>query len=561
MASMRNWLHGEDVGHETKQGKEVTQSTNKDKDANKRVVVVHCKAGKGRSGTVTCSYLISQCGWKAEDALARFTERRMRPKFGAGVSIPSQLRWVSYVDRWTKGGKKYVDREIEILEVHVWGLRHGVKVAIEGFAEEGKKMVVLHTFNKKERIIIQGDAPGGAGIMDFVGDALSPQGDDNETYKEEDYKAVVNGEDRKGRDADNSYSSTSSASRSSSKIRSRTSLLLQRNHNSKTAPLSTKTKTKTINPADYASSETSTPASSNAHLNSATPTSSQPSLPRTNTMASSSEPGGRAVIFKPESPVRVANSDVCVSLERRNRAPAYMGLTMVTAVAHVWFNTFFEGNGPEQDGKADDSGVFEIEWEKMDGIKGSARKGTKAADKISVVWQAVGAQGASSTLEITPGMVVTEPGKGSPVPQMKPADWHGADPGDPDQGKTLGLRTADPGSEAVSKASSIQSQEGHTSTTGAGGADGAAEGHELSDDESLKGVKSSGPAGEAELDHSSGDGHISSAATGFTPVPGHGEVEKGEEELTEHEKKVEATKGHAQDPEAASGAAKSREQL
>jgi hypothetical protein len=263
-----------------------------------------------------------------------------------------------------------------------------------------------------------------------------------------------------------------------------------------------------------------------------------------------------AVIFKPESPIRVANSDVCVSLERRNRAPAYMGLTMVTAVAHVWFNTFFEGNGPEQDGEADESGVFEIEWEKMDGIKGSSRKGTKAADKLSVVWRAVGAQGSSSILETTPGTVFTEPREGSPVPQMKPADWHGADPGDPDQGKTLGLRTADPGSETVSKASSIRSQEEHTSTMGANGAaDGAAEGHELSDDESLKGVKSSGPAGEAELDQSSADGHVSS------PVPGGEQVKENKEELTEHEKKIEATKGHAQDPETASGAAASRGQL
>ena len=45
MASMRNWLKG------------------KDADGKERVAVVHCKAGKGRSGTVSASYLISEEGW------------------------------------------------------------------------------------------------------------------------------------------------------------------------------------------------------------------------------------------------------------------------------------------------------------------------------------------------------------------------------------------------------------------------------------------------------------------------------------------------------------------
>lgn len=99
---MRNWL-------EDDSGKE-------------RVVVVHCKAGKGRSGTVACSYMISEQGWTVEDALRRFTAKRMRSGFGAGVSIPSQLRWVAYVDRWSKHGKIYTERLIEVVEVHVWGL-------------------------------------------------------------------------------------------------------------------------------------------------------------------------------------------------------------------------------------------------------------------------------------------------------------------------------------------------------------------------------------------------------------------------------------------------------
>ncbi|EAQ87790.1 hypothetical protein CHGG_04409 [Chaetomium globosum CBS 148.51] len=35
-----------------------------------------------------------------------------------------------------------------------------------------------------------------------------------------------------------------------------------------------------------------------------------------------SEPGGQAVIFKPSDPLRIPNSDINISVERRNRAPA-----------------------------------------------------------------------------------------------------------------------------------------------------------------------------------------------------------------------------------------------
>jgi len=57
------------------------------------------KHGKGRSRTMACSYLISECRWTVSKALVRFTERRMRPGFGQGISIASQLRWVRYVNK------------------------------------------------------------------------------------------------------------------------------------------------------------------------------------------------------------------------------------------------------------------------------------------------------------------------------------------------------------------------------------------------------------------------------------------------------------------------------
>lgn len=363
MASMRNWLH-----EETKDGKDV-------KNQKGRVVVVHCKAGKGRSGTMACSYLISECGWKPAEALARFTERRMRPGFGQGVSIPSQLRWVGYVDRWTQSGKVYVERQIEIMEVHVWGLRNGVKVQVEGYVDEGKTIKLFHVFTKKERVVVEGNTPGGAGFMDKISDMAGFQNQSKlEPSKSDDIIASSNAK-----------------------------------------PLSKESR-----------------GSSSASLE-----------------TTASEAGGSAVIFKPSTRVILPTSDINIDFERRNKAS--MGWTMVTAVAHVWFNAYFEGNGPEKKGRPDENGVFEIDWDKMDGIKGSSRKGARAFDRLAVVWKAYTPESGEGGKE----EVIHEPGVNSPVPQMAAADWKGGENPSPDEGKDLGLRTETPGSADISKASSM----------------------------------------------------------------------------------------------------------
>ncbi|KAM0350323.1 hypothetical protein HYE67_003188 [Fusarium culmorum] len=439
MASMRNWLHGGELdgGKVASDGRPMSSSkgtlTQEQKDAKreKRVVVVHCKAGKGRSGTVSCSYLIAEEGWKPEDALARFTERRMRPKFGAGVSIPSQLRWISYVERWTKGGKKYTDRPIEIAEIHVWGLRHGVKVDIEGFRDEGKKIDVFHTFKKQERVVVDPAAPEESGISDMIWEMAGyPAAKANQKAPEEaHYSDATNpGDDP---------SATEDKGKKHALKRKGTEIL----H---------KVSSKGTKPKNGSASSSKTDVTGN----------------------SEEEPGGMAVILRPTKPVRIPNSDVNISVERRNKTPKSMGLTMVTAVAHVWFNTFFESEGPERDGKALDSGVFSIEWDAMDGIKGSSRKGSRAFDRIAVVWRVAGT-------DALPEEVV-EPAEGQPVPQVRPADWQGANKEDPDSQKDLGLRVQSPASADVSKASSMRSTE---------------EPGETKDGE-LEGVRSSGPTGE-----------------------------------------------------------------
>ncbi|KAJ9252404.1 putative phosphoinositide phosphatase Pten/Tep1 [Paecilomyces variotii] len=344
MASMRNWLDGsDDAGQESK---------------GKRVAVVHCKAGKGRSGTVVCSYLVSQAGWKLEDATQRFTERRMRSGFGAGVSIPSQLRWLRYVHVWTNQlGKKYVERPVEILEIHVWGLRDGVKIAVEGFVDEGKKIKCFHLFHRNEKTVVDD------------GKAIQPE----ENGKKDKAKQLA---------------SPSTVSSSSSSFAT------------------------TASPVETVTSPTSS--------NGGTPTSPT-------TLIS-------AVILRPNKPVILPSSDVNIDFERRSKA-AYTGWTMVTSVAHVWFNAYFEG------GHQHESGVFEEEWEKLDGIKGSSKKGTRALDRVKVVWRYPSPAQLSNKepekpedVQPAPGKVITEPKPGEAVPEAHAADWRGQtaiDPQDP----------------------------------------------------------------------------------------------------------------------------------
>ncbi|KAI2470994.1 phosphatases II [Annulohypoxylon bovei var. microspora] len=442
VASMRNWLNGNDLEADSEASSREKNiagkvlDTWKDKKSGGRVAVVHCKAGKGRSGTLACSYLIAERGWTPEEALARFTERRMRPKFGAGITIPSQLRWIGYVDRWTKGGKKYVDRELEIVEIHVWGLRSGVKLSVEGFVDGGRKIKVVHTFTKRERLIVEGNAPGDSGVMDMIYD-MAGYGANSTQGQEVLDEAKQTGQGQgQGQDTKSTATSPVESTTSSSDLKRKPSpkLITKGLQSSSTEP------TEPNNSTNKTLENGGKPKSTN--------TSNSLSSPLNND--ADPEPGGMAVIFKPSKPIKLPNSDVNVCIERRNRAPTSMGFTMVTAVAHVWFNAFFEGNGPEKDGSPDLNGVFEIEWDKMDGIKGSSQKGTRAADKIAVVWKstAVNDEAKESTM----------PSINTPVPQMPAADWKGENDEDPDNQRHLGLRVRSPDSADVSQASSIKGE-------------------------------------------------------------------------------------------------------
>ncbi|XP_020219930.1 phosphatidylinositol 3,4,5-trisphosphate 3-phosphatase and protein-tyrosine-phosphatase PTEN1 [Cajanus cajan] len=59
----------------------------------KNIAVIHCMAGKGRTGLMVCAYL-TYCGMSAEEALQLYADRRTTNN--EGVSIPSQRRYVTY---------------------------------------------------------------------------------------------------------------------------------------------------------------------------------------------------------------------------------------------------------------------------------------------------------------------------------------------------------------------------------------------------------------------------------------------------------------------------------
>ena len=44
------------------------------------VIAVHCKAGKGRTGTMICAYLMFKCGWGVEEVMDYYASKRWKTK-------------------------------------------------------------------------------------------------------------------------------------------------------------------------------------------------------------------------------------------------------------------------------------------------------------------------------------------------------------------------------------------------------------------------------------------------------------------------------------------------
>jgi hypothetical protein len=294
--------------------------------AGRRAAVLHCKAGKGRSGTTACAYLVAARGWPAGAALARFTARRMRPGWGAeGVSIRSQRRWVAYAERWARGTppRAYdAGLRVRVVEVRAWGVRDNVSVSVRGFVDGGRRIKVLARWGEGEGEVVPLGAEEGA---DEGGEEANPP------------RPLLTPEE------------------GSTAVKPWLYQQWQQWQQGQQQPSS---------PGD-------SPRSSSSNL-----------------LLSNPAPRNLVVLRpSPSAPILLPTPDVNVEIERRSRS---LSSPLVTSTAHSWFNVFFEAGAPENAGvPARKEGVYEVAWDGMDGLKGSSQRGLRAVERVAVVWEIV----------------------------------------------------------------------------------------------------------------------------------------------------------------------------
>jgi phosphatidylinositol-3,4,5-trisphosphate 3-phosphatase/dual-specificity protein phosphatase PTEN len=89
------------------------------------VVVVHCKAGKGRTGLMISALLLKlQVANDPMEAMQIYADRRTHD--GSGITIPSQRRYVFYYDTFLHKSGRVEDRTIEIKKIVLIGRQNAM---------------------------------------------------------------------------------------------------------------------------------------------------------------------------------------------------------------------------------------------------------------------------------------------------------------------------------------------------------------------------------------------------------------------------------------------------
>jgi protein-tyrosine phosphatase len=119
------------------------------------VAAVHCKAGKGRTGVMICSYLVFSHLCESSEKAFRYYAR-IRTKNNTGVTIPSQKRYIKYFETFLQANfcPPYIFLIPKIIKSHFSHLMVGqgrllVKNILQSFEKEKSYFISANKFRLK----------------------------------------------------------------------------------------------------------------------------------------------------------------------------------------------------------------------------------------------------------------------------------------------------------------------------------------------------------------------------------------------------------------------------
>lgn len=119
------------------------------------VAAVHCKAGKGRTGVMICSYLVFSHLCETSEKAFRYYAR-IRTKDNTGVTIPSQKRYIKYFETFLQANfcPPYIFLIPKIIKSHFSHLMVGkgrllVKNILQSFRDEKSYFISANKFKLK----------------------------------------------------------------------------------------------------------------------------------------------------------------------------------------------------------------------------------------------------------------------------------------------------------------------------------------------------------------------------------------------------------------------------